>query len=103
MTQSPLRFFYNGIKVGKGSLQKAHFSLGNLRNHAENTITIYAREYTRFSAEIREAFKVENDTDTMTDYFEHDRIRVEPSHPLYAQVKAAFDKQENRLKAKAAA
>lgn len=103
MTNTELRFFYNGIKVGKGSLQKAHYSLGNLRNHPDETITIYAREYTRFSAEIREAFKVENDTDTMTDYFEHDRIRVEPSHPMYAVVKAAWEKQENRYKAKAAA
>ena len=43
-----------------------------------------------FSREFREAFKVENDSDGMTDYFESDRIRVLPTHPLYEQVKKAL-------------
>jgi hypothetical protein len=47
----------------------------------------------RFTAAIQQAFVVTNGTDTMTDYFEKDRIRVAPAHPLYAQVKAAYDAQ----------
>jgi hypothetical protein len=98
-----LKFFYNGIKANGGKLQKAHFSKGNLVAWAmekygfdSETITIYAREYTGFSAEVKEAFTVENDTDTMTDYFEKDRIRVKKDHPLYAQVLGAYDAQEAR-------
>jgi hypothetical protein len=89
-----LRFFYNGIKGSDGKLQKVNYSEGALLNHPEGTITIYARDYIRFSAEVREAFTVENNSDSMTDYFEQDRIRVVPSHPLYAQVKAAVEKRK---------
>lgn len=97
-----LKFFYNGIKGSDGKLQKCYFweSRGNF---PEGTITIYAKEYKRFSAEVREHFTVENNTDSMTDYFEEDRIRVNPSHPLYAQVKAALDKVEARKAKKVAA
>lgn len=88
-----LKFYWNGIKENGGKLQRAHYSRGGLANHPEGTITIYARDYGPFSAEVRQAFKVENDTDIMTDYFDKDTIRVEPAHPLYQQVKTAHDAQ----------
>lgn len=98
-----LKFFYNGIKANGGKLQKAHFSKGNFTHEAmtrygfdSETITVYSREYMRFSAEIQEAFTVENNTDSMTDYFEKDRIRVKKDHPLYAQVLKAYEAQEAR-------
>ena len=98
-----LKFFYNGIKANGGKLQKAHYSKGNLVSWAmekygfdEDTITIYARGYMRFSTEIQDAFTVENDTDIMTDYFEKDRIRVKKGHPLYAQVLKGYEAQEAR-------
>ena len=47
-----------------------------------------------FSAKVRQCFNVQNDTDTMTDYFDSDRIRVIPSHPLYGAVKAALNAQD---------
>ena len=48
------------------------------------------REYSDFSAGVREAFKVHDDTDTQTDYIVQEYIRVEPSHPLYGDVLAAL-------------
>jgi hypothetical protein len=88
----PPLFYWNGIKDHKGAkLQKVFYSLGNLRNHPDATITIYGRGYEGFSAKVRECFAVQNDTDTQVDYFDNDRIRVIPSHPLYAAVKAAHD------------
>ncbi len=42
-----------------------------------------------FPKEIREAFTVENNSDSMTDYFENDSIRLLPGHPLYASAKSA--------------
>ena len=61
---------------------------------------IYAKHYRHFSDGVSKAFTVENDSDSMTDYFEDDRIRVEPSHPLYADVKAAYEKQEAKRQAR---
>ena len=83
------KFFWNGIKVNGGELQKASFSDGRLIGFPEGTVTIYAKRYSGFSAEVWDAFDVRNDSDGMTDYFETDRIRVQPDHPLYAQVVAA--------------
>jgi hypothetical protein len=88
-----LKFFYNGLKTSSGKLEKASYSVGPYSPESglsEDTITITAREYLRFSSEIQEAFGVTNRTDTMTDFFDHDRIRVLPSHPLYPQIKAAY-------------
>ena len=83
------KFLWNGIKVDGGKLQKASFSDGRLIGFPEGTVTIYAKHYSGFSAEVWEAFDVRNDSDSMTDYFETDRIRVQPGHPLYAQAMAA--------------
>lgn len=104
------KFVWNGIKVNAGKLQKARFNMGNYlptSGFPEGTITIYAQNYTGFSREVWEVFEVENDSDLMTDYFEKDRIRVKPSHPLYAQVLKAckacddhYDKMRARREAR---
>jgi hypothetical protein len=101
--KTALRFMWNGIKVGTGKLQKAFYSEGALLHHPSGTITVYARDYKRFSAEVRDAFRVENDTDSQTDYFESDRFRVTPDHPLYPAVlqgvaawKAHYDRRDAR-------
>lgn len=110
-----LKFFYNGIKdvtadpahTARAVLQTCFYSDSELKNYPVGTITIYAREYcyadkdgmTRgsgFSAGIKEAFKVENDTEIMTDYFEKDRIRVTPDHPLFLSVQGAMEKDRQR-------
>jgi hypothetical protein len=91
-----LKLYYNGIKVEGGKLELCHYSAGPYTPESglsDDTISITARDYVRFSPAIQEAFVVTNGTDTMTDYFEKDRIRVAPSHPLYAQVKGAYDAQ----------
>lgn len=42
-----------------------------------------------FPREITEALAVENNSDSMVDYFEADQIRLLPGHPLYDQAKLA--------------
>ena len=91
-----LTFYYNGIKENGGALQTCWYSNGKLKNYPAGTITIYKREYSKFSAGIHQAFSVTNDTDSMTDYFDKDTIRVMPDHPLYAQVNAALEKNAAR-------
>lgn len=89
-----LKFFWNGIKSSEdgSKLQKAHYSDSALIKHPAGTITIYARDYVAFSAEVKREFAVQNDSDIMTDYIQKDHIRVTPDHPLYAQVSAALAK-----------
>ena len=85
-----LKFYWNGIKENGGKLQRAWYSFGNLINYPADTITIYGRDYTSFSPEVQKAFEVQNDSDSQTDYFEQDRIRVTSDHLLYPQVFAAY-------------
>jgi hypothetical protein len=93
----PPVFYWNGIKDAKKQpLQRAHYSMGQLINFPEGTITIYARDYDGFSSKVRACFSVENDTDTQVDYFDKDCIRVIPAHPLYPAAKAAHDAQQAR-------
>ena len=97
MTKQTLRFYWNGIKGVSGILQKVTYSKGHYTPESglcENTITIYKRDHTPFSAEVRAWFTIQNDSDGMTDYFETDRIRVSPDHPLYQQVNQAFEARE---------
>lgn len=91
ITDPPL-FYWNGIKDGKGEqLQRAWYSLGKLNGYPEGTISIYARDYSGFSEKVSDCFRIENDTDTQTDYFDKDTIRVIPAHPLYSAIRAAME------------
>jgi hypothetical protein len=89
--KASFKFFYNGIKVNGGPLQKASYSL-----YKDGTIALYARDYTGFSSEVWEAFTVSNDSDTMTDYFAKDTLRVQPDHALFPLVQAGFNKHDER-------
>jgi len=100
-----IKFLWNGIKGADGKLRRCSYSDGVLLNHPAGTLTIYAKDYGidgHFPADVRAVFTVENDTDMMTDYHETDRIRVEPSHPLYGQVWEAMQAAKARYIAKAA-
>lgn len=91
-----LRFFYNGVKGEDKKLQKYFFSW----NADSKSITVYAKGCVRFSDEVRAAFKVENDSDIMTDYFEEDSFKVSPDHKLYGLVFAAYQKHEDKIKSR---
>jgi Fe2+ or Zn2+ uptake regulation protein len=80
---------WNGIKID-GKLYKAHYSEGALTNYEEGTLTIYAKEYSRFPK--IEGLTIYNDSDIMTDYFEEDQIRVTPDNVFYNQVQGAISK-----------
>ncbi len=81
-----LRFFWNGLKVGKGKLHRCFYHL----DKRDGSIGVSARGYGSLPKEVADAFgEIRNDTDLMTDYFDNDRFRVKVDHPLYAKVKAA--------------
>jgi hypothetical protein len=94
------KFLYNGIKHD-GELFKAHYSIGPYTAQSklpEGTITIYASDYKSFPF-INELTTI-NESDSMTDYFEKDRIRVQPSNKWYEDVYKAYQKQEEHRQQK---
>lgn len=82
-----MKFMWNGIKVD-GKLHRVFYSDGELTNHPSGTLTIYARDYGPLPR--IEGLNVQNDSDSMTDYFETDRIRVMPGNRHYKAVLEAL-------------
>ena len=90
-----LKIHWNGIKANdRDKLQRCDYTLGIIND--PRMISVYARDYTGFSSEVRKQFIVANDTHMPTDYFETDCFRVSPNHPLYAQFIDALEKGEAR-------
>jgi hypothetical protein len=89
-----IRFFYNGVKASDGKLQKA-----SVYTSQDGSIIISKRDYRGFCAEVLDAFAVTDNTDTMTDYFDHARFIIRSGHPMYAAAKAAADKNVQRFEA----
>lgn len=89
-----IKFFWNGIKInGDKKLIRCFCSLDN-RHDGRQCVTIYARDYSGHLP--GDLFAVQNETDSMTDYFETDRASLFPGHPLYPYARAAAIKAELR-------
>lgn len=94
-TINTIKFMYNGIKFNN-QLYKGFYSIGQLYHSPSGTITIYAKDYKHFPK--IEGLNIENETDSMTDYFDDDKFRVTPDNKLYKEVYAAYTKQEEHNK-----
>ena len=97
-----VKFFYNGIKVnGEKKLYKAFLSFqegwtcGNRETPTQ--LTISSRDYKGFPIELNELFEIQNETDYNTDYFDKDRIRIQPNHPLFKEAAKAYIKYEEKI------
>lgn len=84
-----IKFFYNGIKVNGGKLIRCFY----FTDSKSESVTISARDYADLP---RDMFKVKNETDLYTDYFDSDSATVTPEHPLYKYVRAAALKSAMR-------
>ena len=73
---------FNRHNVTNGTAKaRCYYSRTTLRDGRE-CVTIYAKEYGR---ELGAMFPtVENETDSQTDYFEKDRVRIFAGDPLFA-------------------
>ena len=88
-----IRFYYNGLRVnGERKLTRCCYTLDNRYDGAE-CVTIYATGYDDLP---RDIFPVENNSDSYTDYFEHDRATLFPDHPLYKFARYAAMKANTR-------
>jgi hypothetical protein len=86
-----LKFFYNGLKDG-GKLQKASYSTGPYTPESglpDETITITARDYMRFSAEYSRGLR-RREPDRY-----HDGFLRQGSYPGPALASALFRSQES--------
>ena len=91
-----IKFFYNGIKVD-GKLFKAYFSPAT-QNSVVTHINVYAKEYIHFPKAVWDTFKVNNDSDSQSDYFETDSIQILPDHKFFKDaVKMCILIEEKRL------
>lgn len=84
-----IRFFWNGIKVNGGKLIRCFY----FTDSKSDSVTISARDYADLP---RDMFKVKNETDLYTDYFDSDSATLTPAHPLYKYARAAALKSAMR-------
>ena len=70
---------------------RVFYSLDNRRD-GRQCVTLYAKDYDRkLGLILADAYK--NDTDIMTDYFDHGRAVLFTDHPLYAAARARAEVQ----------
>lgn len=77
---------------------RVHYSLDN-RFDGRKVVTVYAKEYGRQLSAVFDA-GVKNDSDTMTDYFQTDRIHLFEDHPLYLYARCAVEKYQKEYNIK---
>ena len=73
--------------VTNGSVKaRVHYSAFRMVTTGQQCVTLYAKNYADGNL-LSEIFSdgYENNTDTMTDYFEKGRVRILADHPLYEQ------------------
>ena len=86
-----MKLLKKGLKDSSGKYFPVWYSKSTLygrdgSKECREAVVIYAKHYERFSDDIRQALTVENNSDSMTDYFETDRIVIEKSNPLYNEI-----------------
>jgi hypothetical protein len=83
--KSPVKF--QKFRVVLGDLKaRIHYSRGVLVN-GRDCITLYAKDYSNDLGKIAaavEGMEYQNDTDSMSDYFDQGRARIYPDSPLWA-------------------
>lgn len=78
---------------------KVWYSLDN-RTDGRKCVYINEEGYNRDLSKVFTNDMVENKTDTMTDYFEKDRVILFEDHPLYKEARALVEKYKSERQAK---
>lgn len=74
-----------------GKTARVHYSLDN-RADGRKCITVYARDYGHaLGAVFADAAAYENDTDSMTDYFDKGRVRMFETDAIYADARKTVE------------
>ena len=80
---------YNVTNKKTKAKARVHYSLDN-RGDGKKCVTLYVKDY---GYALRDVIpnNYENDTDTMTDYFDKGRAVLFEGHPLYAAARKAVE------------
>lgn len=84
-----IKILQNGIKHDCG-YTRCFYSMGNTFHHSDKCITITARDYDHLPSELG---KVENNSDYQSDYFDEDRVYLEPNDKYYNEALVAYNKR----------
>ena len=93
-----VKFMYNGIKIN-GKLIKGYWSYGSNNFYNKNIMAMFVAklDWNYDPKLLREYFKVDNDTDIYTDYFDSDSINFYAGDKNLEEIKKAWQKQEIKL------
>jgi hypothetical protein len=107
-TTADIRFqLFAVVNKTNGQKARAFYSLDN-RADGRRCITIYDKDYGRDLLKVFDGTDVayENDTDSMTDYFDKGRVRIFETSSLYVEARKAVEeilaKQAKKREAKLA-
>ena len=78
-----VKLLKKGIKLN-GEYFPCHYS--SSKCNINGNATIYIKSYKRLPDEAYKELQVVNESDTMTDYFERDRIRISPMSEHFNRV-----------------
>ncbi len=83
---------FNVANKTTGEKARVHYSLDNQAD-GRKCVTIYARDYGHALGKVfGDAAHYQNDTDSMTDYFDKGLVRIHESNALYVEARAAVEK-----------
>ena len=78
-----IKLLKKGIKIN-GEYFSASYSSG--KNNLKDNATIYITGHKSLPDAAYKELNIQNDSDSMSDYFEKDRIRIPAEHPLRAKI-----------------
>lgn len=90
------------LNTETGAKARVSYSIGN-RVDGRAAVTIYAKDYGHDLAHALPQAEYQNNTETMTDYFEHGRVVLFSDHPLYAAALKTAQLLEQKREARWAA
>lgn len=78
-----VKFLKKGIKEGSNYIP-VRYSRGDLIGYPKDTITIYAKDYSKHLPQI---LRPKNESNGQEDYFETDRARIFPGTKFHKEIK----------------
>lgn len=83
---------FNKFNVTDGATKaRVHYCLDN-RIDGRTCVTLYAKDYGHTLGSILSTAEYTNNTDFCTDYFEHGKVVLFETHPLYAAARATAER-----------
>lgn len=86
---------HNVVNTETGAKARINYSIDN-RADGRACVTVYGKDVLEKLYPVFGGITA-NDSDSQTDYFESDRVRLFPGHPLYAAARLAGQRREEKF------